>query len=568
MFDEARLMARVTSPRVVRAIDAGTLEDTPYLVQEYVDGVDLAELDRDRRTALGVGLPLWFVCHVMEEACRALHAAHQVGVIHRDVKPSNLFAAPGTGIRLGDFGIAVARARSASAGDVSGTIKFMAPEQLRGEPSSRGTDAYGAGALACDLRYGTGPFAGGARGARRPHRAPLPAAAEPCRGLLPARAARRWSRSRARHDPRICSYRRHTSRPSSPRYDRSDRTAASLSLGKNRCRYHDCEITLTTGDLADQEAEGIVSSARFEMTMQTGASDALRRRGGDEIEREATAGGERALGECVATGAGRLHAKHVLHAVSAWNEASCVGRATLRALSMADRLGLRSLALPALGTGAARVSLETCANAMMNSLHWRLALGGSRLQRITIVLADEAQARRVPGRGDRGAAGGRRASATDRSRAAGGAGTGERGGRYVSRIQRARRNDSPRLGHDDERAREDERTADRRAEPEALAEQRPPRGRWRRAARGASASTRAPPACGAAPTRTRARRARRARWTPRARKRDRAQHRRVAHASRGTNAASSGVATTPCQNMASLVENARATNLLTMTFDA
>src|SRR5262249_26096887 len=52
MFNEARLMARVTSPRVVRAVDAGTLEGTPYLVQEYVDGVDLAELDRERRGAL------------------------------------------------------------------------------------------------------------------------------------------------------------------------------------------------------------------------------------------------------------------------------------------------------------------------------------------------------------------------------------------------------------------------------------------------------------------------------------------------------------------------------------
>jgi serine/threonine-protein kinase len=62
-----------------------------------------------------------------------------------------------------------------------------------------------------------------------------------------------------------------------------------------------------------------------------------------------------------------------------------------RALAMADRLGLRTLALPALGTGAARVSLETCANAMMTALRWRLALGGSRLERVTVVLADEAK---------------------------------------------------------------------------------------------------------------------------------------------------------------------------------
>ena len=119
--------------------------------------------------------------------------------------------------------------------------------------------------------------------------------------------------------------------------------------------------------------------------------DSLRRRGGDTIEQEAQKDGEHALGECVATGAGTLHAKKVLHAVSAWDETSCVGRAMMRALSLADSLALPSLAMPALGTGAARVSLETCANAMATALRWRLAMGGSRLAHVVFVLADEAK---------------------------------------------------------------------------------------------------------------------------------------------------------------------------------
>src|SRR5262249_2855476 len=123
ILSEARLMARVANPRIVRALDAGECGDdehagTPFLVQEYVDGLDFSELDKRRRAALGVGLPLWLVCYTMREVCMGLRAAHQAGVIHRDLKPSNVFGAPETGIRLGDFGIAVARreAKADSAG--------------------------------------------------------------------------------------------------------------------------------------------------------------------------------------------------------------------------------------------------------------------------------------------------------------------------------------------------------------------------------------------------------------------------------------------------------------------
>jgi serine/threonine-protein kinase len=389
MFDEARLMARVTSPRVVRAIDAGTIDATPYVVQEYVDGVDMAELDRERRAALGVGLPLWTVCHVMEETCRALHAAHQAGVIHRDVKPSNLFFAPETGVRLGDFGIAVARA-DAPPQEVCGTLKFMAPEQLRGEPVDRTTDAYGSGATAFDLRYGQSPFAGpdetlDERVAPRFPVSRTPAEAffqEVVRGMLARQKADRPQdlNEAAAHFATL-----HRALRPGPHGEEV------ALVDRNTFRLAGCEIVLRSGDIADEHADGLVASARYDMTMRDGSADALRRRGGDEIEREATKDGEHALGECVLTTAGSLQARYVLHAVSAWEASSCVGRTTLRALSLGDRLGMRSLAFPALGTGAARVSMETCANAMMSALRLRLGLGGSRLQRVTIVLGDEAK---------------------------------------------------------------------------------------------------------------------------------------------------------------------------------
>src|SRR5688572_5679480 len=108
LLGEARLTARMTSPRVVRVVDVGIHDETvPYLVEEYVDGLDLAELDRRRRQALRRPLPLWAVCDWVAQAAEGLHAAHQAGVIHRDVKPGNLFGQTHGDVKVGDFGVAV-----------------------------------------------------------------------------------------------------------------------------------------------------------------------------------------------------------------------------------------------------------------------------------------------------------------------------------------------------------------------------------------------------------------------------------------------------------------------------
>jgi serine/threonine-protein kinase len=123
--------------------------------------------------------------------------------------------------------------------------------------------------------------------------------------------------------------------------------------------------------------------------MRTGTGEALRIRGGDAIEEEAMRGGPQPLGACVATRAGTLHARFLFHAVSAWNEASCIGRTMTRALLLADELGVQSMAFPALGTGAARVNMEACARAMTSALVSYVALGGSRLRELRIVLATE-----------------------------------------------------------------------------------------------------------------------------------------------------------------------------------
>jgi serine/threonine-protein kinase len=142
--------------------------------------------------------------------------------------------------------------------------------------------------------------------------------------------------------------------------------------------------------VAEARADAIVASAQDSLVMRSGVGDALRRRGGDQIEEAALAHGRQPLGSCVATTAGGLSAKHVLHAVSAWKEVSCVGRATQRALLLAEELGHRTLALVALGTGAAKVSMATSASAMMTALRYHLTLGATRLKEVAVHLWDEA----------------------------------------------------------------------------------------------------------------------------------------------------------------------------------
>ena len=398
MLNEARLMARIPSARVVRALDAGVHygievsgDSSPgigYVVQEYVDGIDLAELDRERRKSLGLGLPLWFVCVVMKEICLALHASHQTGVIHRDVKPSNVFGSPQTGIRLGDFGIAIPHAEARAPLEVSGTFKFMSPEQLRGEPLDRATDVYGAAATACDLRYGCAPFAD-LRATLDPDVPPcFPAPTTPSEAYFQHVLREMLAYDCSKRPRDLAEIGRHfhaLARTLKPTSDRS----SFVSLEKNRLRFGQCEVTFETGDVSRTKADGIVNSAHFHMRMRSGVGEALRTRGGDEIEVEATKAGECALGTSVATGAGRLDARHVLHAVSAWNEISCVGRAAHRTLLLAEELGLKSLAIPALGTGASRVTHETCANALATALRHHLLLGGSRLRQVRFVLRDE-----------------------------------------------------------------------------------------------------------------------------------------------------------------------------------
>jgi serine/threonine-protein kinase len=152
---EARLAARLSHPNVVSVFDAGDDGGRPYIVMEYVDGENLAELLARRGRippdeARGLAL----------QAAQGLAHAHEAGLVHRDVKPQNLILRRDGTLKVADFGIARAAEATAltQAGTVLGTAAYLSPEQALGEEVTPATDVYSLGAVLYELLAGRPPL--------------------------------------------------------------------------------------------------------------------------------------------------------------------------------------------------------------------------------------------------------------------------------------------------------------------------------------------------------------------------------------------------------------------------
>jgi O-acetyl-ADP-ribose deacetylase (regulator of RNase III) len=130
------------------------------------------------------------------------------------------------------------------------------------------------------------------------------------------------------------------------------------------------ELEVREGDIAAMEADALVNAANDRLWMGGGVAGALKRAGGEEIEREAIALGPVERGTAVATGAGRLRAKWVIHGAvmgqDLETDAELIRRTTRSCLALADELGCRSVVLPAFGTGVGGFRLEECARLMVD----------------------------------------------------------------------------------------------------------------------------------------------------------------------------------------------------------
>ncbi|AEV86597.1 serine/threonine protein kinase, bacterial [Actinoplanes sp. SE50] len=159
---EARMMAQLRHPGIVQVYDYGENavvdgERFDYLVMEYIDGTSLS-----KKVQQAGRLSPAETMAITAGVADALHAAHQAGIIHRDVKPSNLLVRPGGAIVLVDFGVARSVGITGITGTnvVMGSAHYMAPEQAEGQPVTAATDVYALGAVAFTCLTGRPPYVG------------------------------------------------------------------------------------------------------------------------------------------------------------------------------------------------------------------------------------------------------------------------------------------------------------------------------------------------------------------------------------------------------------------------
>ncbi|HET7309782.1 MAG TPA: serine/threonine-protein kinase [Mycobacteriales bacterium] len=155
---EARAVAAVDDPSAVRVFDIVEQDGRPWIVMEYLDGMTLTDVIRERGP-----LPAAEVIHIGQALVNALEAAHTAGVLHRDVKPSNVMIAPDGRVALTDFGIATSidgESGDTTSGVIVGSPAYMAPERARGEPPTAASDLWSLGATLWTAAEGRPPFEG------------------------------------------------------------------------------------------------------------------------------------------------------------------------------------------------------------------------------------------------------------------------------------------------------------------------------------------------------------------------------------------------------------------------
>jgi predicted Ser/Thr protein kinase len=156
-FREAQACARLTHPNIITIYDLGEGDGRLFIVMEYLDGRELKQL-----IAQQASITIEDKLSIMRQVCDGLHYAHLQGIIHRDIKPGNILIRPDGQVKILDFGVArIADTEQGltRTGLIMGTLRYVAPEQIRGLADAR-SDIFSVGAVFYELLSGQAPFSG------------------------------------------------------------------------------------------------------------------------------------------------------------------------------------------------------------------------------------------------------------------------------------------------------------------------------------------------------------------------------------------------------------------------
>ena len=154
--NEATIAASLNHPNIVKVYNHGTVDGVPYIANEFIKGQNLKQV-LDFRTCV----PIEEAVDYMIQLASALDYAHQHGIVHRDVKPDNLYVMGDGTIKLGDFGIAQTDASSqltSKDSEIVGSVHYLAPEITSGRPATGQSDIYSAGVTFFELITGHVPY--------------------------------------------------------------------------------------------------------------------------------------------------------------------------------------------------------------------------------------------------------------------------------------------------------------------------------------------------------------------------------------------------------------------------
>ncbi|MEO8503796.1 MAG: macro domain-containing protein [Acidobacteriota bacterium] len=166
-------------------------------------------------------------------------------------------------------------------------------------------------------------------------------------------------------------------------------TKLDLKLG---VKMNNTQLDLVEGDITELDVDAIVNPANNKLLLGGGVAGTIKRRGGPTIQEECNRIGGTAVGSAVMTGAGKLKVKHVIHAVGPkfgeGDEDKKLSSAVRASLALADRHGLKSIAMPAISTGAFAFPMDRAARIILTEIQ-RYLQGGTKLQRVVVCLYGE-----------------------------------------------------------------------------------------------------------------------------------------------------------------------------------